>query len=287
MTQFIQLLVNGIVLGAIYSLIAVGLSLVFGVMRVINIAHGDFAMLGAYVAFFAWNTLGLNPIEALIPAMLVLFVIGALIQKTLVERVVNHDEIASLMLTFGVSLLIANSSDALFSTSLRGVPYLSQTTTVFGITLSDAYATGFVLAAVIGLALYAFLRFSTYGKMVRATSQNPTVALACGINVRRVRILAFGLGAALAAAAGVIVSMTGFIYPEMGEEYLPKAFCIVVLGGLGSIPGAVIAALIYGVLESLGTAWLTASIAPALPFVLLVIIMIMRPSGIFGKTVER
>ena len=286
MTEFIQILVNGIVIGAIYSLIAVGLSLVFGVMRVINIAHGDLVMLGAYAAFFAWSALGLNPIEALIPAMLVLFLIGAAIQKALVERVVHHDEIASLMLTFGISLMIANSSDALFSTTMRGVPYLSQTITVLGITLSDAYATGFLLSALIGLALYAFLRFSSYGKMVRATSQNPAVALACGINVQRVRVLAFGLGSALAAAAGVIVSMTGFIYPEMGTAYLPKAFCIVVLGGLGSIPGAVIAALIYGVLESLGTALLTASIAPALPFVLLVIIMILRPSGIFGKTVE-
>ncbi|SDK90390.1 amino acid/amide ABC transporter membrane protein 1, HAAT family [Modicisalibacter muralis] len=281
----LQLLANGLVVGAIYSLVAVGLSLVFGVMRVINIAHGDFAMLGAYVAFFAWDWLGLSPLVSLLPAMAILFLFGAGLQRLVIERVVGRPLLASLMLTFGLSLIIWNSSQVAFTTKLRGISYLTEPVTFLGVTMSQSYIVGFVLALILTGALFAFLKFTAPGKAIRATSQNQDVALACGIDVRRARTLAFGIGAALAAAAGTLISMTGFIYPYMGFEYLAKTFTIVVLGGLGSVAGALVAAFAYGLLESFGTAMLSPRIAPALPFVLLIAIMIFRPSGLFGTSV--
>lgn len=287
MEQALQLIANGLVIGAIYALIAVGLSLVFGVMRVINIAHADLAMLGAYVAFFAWHWYGINPLLSLLPAMALLFVLGMVIQRVVIERVVGKPLLASLMLTFGLSLLIWNSSEAAFTTQIRGVPYLTQPVSFLGVSMSQSYIVGFALALALTAALFAFLKFSPQGKAIRATSQNQDVALACGIDTVRVRMIAFGIGAALAAAAGTIISMTGFIYPNMGFEYLVKAFTIVVLGGLGSVTGALIAAFTYGLLESAGTYLLSARVAQALPFVLLVVILTLRPSGLFGTSVDR
>jgi branched-chain amino acid transport system permease protein len=287
MEQALQLLVNGFVIGAIYALIAVGLSLVFGVMRVINIAHGELAMLGAYVAFFAWTWFAINPLLSLLPAMALLFLFGAVLQRLVIERVVGKPLLASLMLTFGLSLIIWNSSEAAFTTQIRGVPYLTQPIAFLGVSMSRSYLVGFGLAIALTAALFAFLKFTSHGKAIRATSQNQDVALACGIDTVQVRMLAFGIGAALAAAAGTIISMTGFIYPNMGFEHLARAFTIVVLGGLGSVTGALIASFIYGLLESIGTQLLSPRVAQALPFVLLVAILTIRPTGIFGTSVDR
>lgn len=286
MDDFLQLLANGVVIGAIYALIAAGLSLVFGVMKVINLAHGTLVMLGAYAAYFAYSLLGLNPLISIVPVMILVFLFGAGLQKLIIERVVGGPMLSSLMLTFGLSLIIWNSAQAAFTSKLRGISFMVQPVSFLGVSLSQAYLVGFVLAVIFTGALFMFLRFTLRGKAIRATSQNQDVALACGINVSQARVTAFGLGATLAAAAGTIISMTTLIFPYMGFDYLAKAFTIVVLGGLGSVIGAVIAAFGYGILESFGTSVLSARIAPAIPFVLLVVIMIFRPSGLFGKKVD-
>ena len=149
MAYFVQQLINGIALGSIYGLIAIGLSLVFGVMRVINIAHGDLAMLGAYVAFFAWTWFAINPLLSLLPAMVLLFLVGAALQRLVIERVVGRPLLASLMLTFGLSLMIWNSSEAAFTTQIRGVPYLTAPVTFLGVSMSRSYVVGFGLATLL------------------------------------------------------------------------------------------------------------------------------------------
>ncbi len=282
-----QTLANGLVIGALYALMAVGLSLVYGVMRVVNITHGDLAMLGGYLTYFLWEWVGISPPLALVPVMAAMFGIGVLMQRAVIERVVGKPMLASLMLTFGLSALIWNTAEAVFTTRVRGIQYLTAPVTLAGVSMSGSYLAGFGLAVVLTVGLFAFLRYTLWGKAVRATAQNPDVAMSCGIDTARVRAVAFGLGAALASAAGNIIAMTSFIFPAMGFLYLAKAFTVVVLGGLGSPTGALVAAFLYGLLESAGTQVLSPRVAHALPFVILVLTLMLRPSGLFGARWER
>lgn len=287
MEHLFQMVANGLVIGAIYALMAVGLSLVYGVMRVVNVTHGDLAMLGGYLTYFLWEWARIPPPASLLPVMAVLFGFGVLMERAVIERVVGRPMLASLMLTFGLSAALWNTAEAVFTTKVRGIQYWTAPVSLGPVSMSASYVAGFVLAVVLAAGLFAFLRYSLWGKAVRATSQNPDVATSCGVDTARVRAVAFGVGAALAAAAGNIVAMTSFIFPAMGFLYLAKAFTIVVLGGLGSPTGALAAAILYGLLESVGTQVLSPRVAHGLPFVILVVTLMVRPSGLWGTRWER
>ena len=275
-------LIVGIFIGSIYGLIAVGLSLVYGVMRVVNISHGEFVMLGAFLTFFAWTLLGINPVICIVIALVVLFFLGLVIHRSLVERVIGKPMLSSLMLTFGVSILVWNTAQAVFTTNIRAVSYLGGSVSFVGVNIAKSYILGFGIAVLLVVALFAFLKFSKWGKAIRATSQNDEVAMVCGIDTKKVRTLAFALGAAFAGSAGAVVAMTWFIFPQMGFNYLAKAFAIIVLGGLGSIPGALIGSLIYGAAESLAGQLLEARMSQVIPFVILATILVVKPTGLFG-----
>lgn len=275
-------LIVGIFIGSLYGLIAVGLSLVYGVMRVVNIAHGEFVMLGAFLTFFSWTLLGINPIISIVIAFVVLFFFGVIIHQCLVERVIGKSMLSSLMLTFGISILIWNTAQAIFTTNIKAVSYLGGSVTFLGVNISKSYILGFGIAALLVTALFAFLKFTRWGKAIRATSQNDEVALVCGIDTKKVRTLTFALGAAFAGSAGSVISMTWFIFPQMGFNYLAKAFAIIVLGGLGSIPGALVGSLIYGAAESLTGQLLDARMSQVVPFAILATILVVKPSGLFG-----
>lgn len=275
-------LIIGIFIGSIYGLIAVGLSLVYGVMRVVNISHGEFVMLGAFLTFFAWTLLGINPVICIVIALVVLFFLGLLVHRSLVERVIGKPMLSSLMLTFGVSILIWNTAQAVFTANIKAVSYLGGSVPFLGVNIAKSYILGFGIAVLLVVALFAFLKFSKWGKAIRATSQNDEVAMVCGIDTKKVRTLAFALGAAFAGSAGSVVSMTWFIFPQMGFNYLAKAFAIIVLGGLGSIPGALIGSLIYGTAESLAGQLLEARMSQVIPFVILATILVIKPTGLFG-----
>lgn len=275
-------LIVGIFIGSIYGLIAVGLSLVYGVMRVVNISHGEFVMLGAFLSFFAWTLVGINPIICIAIALVALFFLGLIIHRSLVERVIGKPMLSSLMLTFGVSILIWNTAQAIFTTNIKAVSYFGASITFLGVNIAKSYILGFGIAVLLVVALFAFLKFSKWGKAIRATSQNDEVAMVCGIDTKKVRTLAFALGAAFAGSAGGVVAMTWFIFPQMGFNYLAKAFAIIVLGGLGSVPGALIGSLIYGAAESLAGQLLEARMSQVIPFVILATILVLKPSGLFG-----
>jgi branched-chain amino acid transport system permease protein len=275
-------LIVGIFIGSIYGLIAVGLSLVYGVMRVVNISHGEFVMLGAFLTFFAWKFVGVNPIISIVISLVVLFFLGLIMHRSLVERVIGKPMLSSLMLTFGVSILIWNSAQAVFTTNIRAVSYLGGSVSFVGVNIAKSYILGFGIAVLLVVALFTFLKFSKWGKAIRATSQNDEVAMVCGIDTKKVRTLAFALGAAFAGSAGAVVSMTWFIFPQMGFNYLAKAFAIIVLGGLGSIPGALIGSLIYGAAESLAGQLLESRMSQVIPFVILATILVVKPTGLFG-----
>lgn len=279
-----ELIVIGLFLGAFYGLIAIGLSLVFGVQNVINLAHGEFVMLGAYAAFYGWALLNLSPIISLILSLPLLFAFGAFLQWLLLERIHANTELTSLILTFGLALSLRNLAQLVFSANYRSIDYLTESVTILGASVSLNRPLGFGVALVITAAFFLFLRYSDWGKAIRATSQNPEIAKACGINTRHVRMVSFGLGAAMAGAAGGIAGMLYTIYPYMGLQYLLKSFVVVVIGGLGSLVGAVVGGIGFGIVEAIGTYQLSSNEATMIAFVLLVVALIVRPHGLFGRS---
>ncbi len=277
-----QVVISGLLLGAVYALLAIGLNLIFGVMRVINIAHGELLMLGSYATFWLFTLWGVNPIVSLVLVLPAMFLLGALLQRTLVDRVVGQPLLISLLLTFGLSSFLIGVALNLWTANYRSVPAFSGSIVVGGLALSISRVIAFVVALAITLAVWYFLRTTKLGKAVRATSQNAEVALVCGIDVARIRLLAFGLGTAMAGAAGSLLAVIYTVYPEMGRTFLMKAFAIIVLGGLGSFGGAFVGALALGVAEALAAfAWNT-QIAEAVAYAIFIGVLFVRPSGLFG-----
>jgi branched-chain amino acid transport system permease protein len=277
-----QVIVSGVLLGAVYALLAIGLNLIFGVMRVINVAHGDLMMLGSYTTFWLFTLWGVNPLISLVVAMAVMFALGAVLQRVVVERVVGQPLLVSLLLTFGLSSFLTGAALNLWTANYRSVPAFTGSVPVAGLALSLPRVIAFGVALVITVLVYLFLKRARIGKAIRATSQNAEVALVCGIDVARIRLLAFGLGTALAAAAGSLLAVMYTVYPEMGRTFLLKAFAIIVLGGLGSFGGAFLGALALGVAEALASFAWTAQVAEGVAYALLIAVLLARPSGLFG-----
>ena len=283
MTHFIEILIRGLMLGSVYALVGMGLTLVWGVVGIVNIAHGEFVMLGAYFTFWAFSLLHLNPLLSVALSIPVFFYGGMLIHKRITERLIKEQELSALILTFGMSILIWNLAQFFWTNTYRSVSYLTGNFPVMGIVLARSKTVSFALAVGITAILFLFLKYSKLGKGIRATSQNSEVALVCGINTVKMRAITFGMGIALGGAAGAIVSLQWVIFPQMGGTYISKAFAIVVLGGLGNIQGALVGGLIIGVLESLVTQYLSAKMAQIIPSLTILIILLLRPTGLFKK----
>jgi len=274
--------ISGLLLGGVYALLAGGLNLIFGVMRVINLAHGELLMLGAYTTFWLFARTGMNPVLSLLLSIPLLFLLGALVQRLLVGRVVRRPLLISLLMTFGLSLFLTGLAQQLWTNDYRSVPYLSGSIGVAGLAVSRPRLVAFAVALVLSAATYAFLRWGRWGRALRATAQNPDAALACGVNVDRARLLAFALGAALAGAAGTLAAFMYTVFPEMGHTFMLKAFAVIVLGGMGSFAGAFLAALLLGLVEAYAAFWTTTQIAEAIIYLLLVLALLLRPNGLFG-----
>jgi len=283
MTNFIEILIRGLMLGSVYALVGMGLTLVWGVVGIVNIAHGEFVMLGAYFTFWAFSLIHLNPLLSVALSVPVFFYGGMLIHKRITERLVKEQELSALILTFGMSILIWNLAQFFWTNTYRSVSYLTGNFPFMGIVLGRSKTVSFALAVGITAVLFLFLKYSKLGKGIRATSQNSDVALVCGINTGKMRAITFGMGIALGGAAGAIVSLQWVIFPQMGGSYISKAFAIVVLGGLGNIQGALVGGLIIGVLESLVTQYLSAKMAQIIPSLTILIILLLRPTGLFKK----
>ncbi len=278
----LQLAVGGLLLGAVYALAAAGLNLIFGVMRVVNFAHGDLMMLGAYSAFWLYDLAGLNPLVSLVITMPLLFAVGWLLQTFFVNRVVGQPPLMSLILLWGISLVIINGGLYFWTSNVRSVPYFSGGIDLAGISISRSRGLAFVTALVLSLAVWQFLQRSRWGKAIRATAQSAEMALVCGINVNRVRLLTFGLAAAMAGAAGNLLITVFALSPGVGPSFLLKAFAIIVIGGLGSFAGAFIGALFVGLLEAFSAYFVSAQLADAAIYFALILFLLVRPGGIMG-----
>jgi branched-chain amino acid transport system permease protein len=277
-----QVVISGVLSGALYAMVALGLALIFGVMRVINIAHGALLMLGAYVTFFLYSRAGLNPFLTVPIAMATLFVVGVLLQKSLVARVVDAPELSSLLLTFGISIALVNVAQNLFSSDLRAVEYVTGSWVVGGLALSRPRAIAFVFAGLVTGLAFLFLKTTRLGKAIRATSQSREVAMVCGIDVARIHLVTFGLASALAAGGGALLAVIVAIQPEMGGVWTFKSFLVIVLGGAGNYPGALLGGLLLGLVEQLASLFLTTQLSEVVAYVLLVLVLLVRPTGLLG-----
>jgi branched-chain amino acid transport system permease protein len=277
-----QVLISGVLSGALYALVALGLALIFGVMRVINIAHGPLLMLGAYVTYFLYSRVGLNPFLAVPVSMAALFVVGLLLQRTLVFRVVNAPELSSLLLTFGISIALVNLAQLAFTSDLRAIEYITGSWVVGGLALSKPRFIAFVFATALTALAFLFLKWTRLGKAIRATSQSREVAMVCGIDVARIHLLTFGLASALAAAGGALLAVIVAIQPEMGGVWTFKSFLVIVLGGAGNYPGALLGGLLLGLVEQLASLFLTTQLSEVVAYVLLVVVLLVRPTGLLG-----
>ena len=277
-----QVVISGVLSGALYAMVALGLALIFGVMRIINVAHGPLLMLGAYATFFLYSALGINPYLTVPVSMLVLFAVGLLLERTLVFRVVDAPELSSLLLTFGISIALVNLAQLLFTSDLRSVEYLTGSWVVGPLALSKARVVAFAVASALTGLSFLLLQRTRLGKAIRATSQNREVAMVCGIDVRRIHLVTFGLSAALAGAGGALIAVIVAIQPEMGQIWTFKSFLVIVLGGAGNYPGALLGGILLGLIEQLASLFLTTQLSEVVAYVLLVLILLVRPQGLLG-----
>jgi len=279
-----QAVVNGLLIGGIYALVSIGVTLIFGVVKIVNFAQGEFVMLGMYISFFLATQFGIDPIASLVVSMPVLFVAGVLVQHFLIRRVLGLDDMPQIFLTFALSLLLVNLALMLFTANYRTVhTWYSDESLHFGeINVPVAKLIAFVLAMVLSGALWVFLHTTDLGKAMRASAQNREVAMLMGINPNRVFCIALGVALALAGAAGSLLMPFYPVYPLVGQIFVLMAFVAVVLGTLGNVVGALVASLMMGVAESLGIQFVGADSGLIVVFLMLLLTLAFRPNGIAG-----
>ena len=286
MIVFLQSVLSGILVGGVYALIGVGLTIIFGVMRVINFAHGDLLMLGMYATWWIFTKTGIDPYVALLATAPLLFLWGAFLQKVFINRVLNALPQNQILLTIGLGLIMSSSVMLIFTSDYRilTTSYSSSSFDVLGLSVSVPLLYSFLVTAAITVALFWFLSRTDTGQAIRATAQDRDAAQLMGINVRWTSILAFGIGSALAGAAGALIAPTYYIFPQVGGSFTLKAFVIVVLGGMGSIVGATLGGIIIGVTESLAAVYIASGLKELVVFVLFLGLLLFRPAGLLGKS---
>ena len=277
-----QLLINGVMLAGLYGLLALGLNLVFGVMRVINFAHGELVMLGAFVTFWGYTAFGLHPLLALPLSALALFALGWVLQRLLLERVLGGPPMAGLLVTFGLSLVVINVGLLVFGADIRSIPVVTGSLPLGGFVVPRARGLAFLVAVALTALTVAFLKWSALGRAIRATAQHPEVAITCGVDVRRTRLVTFGLGAALGSAAGSLLMVILPMDPQSGSFLILKAFAVIIIGGLGSVAGGLLGALVLGVAEVFGAFFFSTVFGEVVAYVLLLLVLLVRPAGLLG-----
>jgi branched-chain amino acid transport system permease protein len=283
----VQVILVGLLTGGVYALMASGLTLIFGVMRVINIAHGAFLVLSAYIAYWLFTLIGLDPMLSVIVSVPVLFVLGFLIQRYGLARV-NNDPGQSVLITFALALVLEGVIGTVFETTGRSVP-TSYATEVIKIEwlagtlrLPWVRIAGFVLAIIALGGLWYILRFTDMGRAIRATIQNPVAAQLVGVNIAQIQALTFGVGLASVAAGGALFSVIWTFNAGSQSEWISKMLSVIVLGGMGSLPGAFIAALIMAVAENVAAVTMSSYISPIVFYLILFLTLILRPQGLLG-----
>ncbi|MFY9780473.1 MAG: branched-chain amino acid ABC transporter permease [Candidatus Baltobacteraceae bacterium] len=285
MELLLQILVNGLLAGGILAVVALGFSLVWGIMNIINLAHGAFLMLGAYLSYFLFTNWHVDPFLSVPLVFVVLFAFGYLVQRFVINFVVRAPILTTFLLTFGLSLLLVNAALLVFHGDERAVTpaYIGANFSLGPVTVPWVKFWTLLVALAITGVMQLWLTRSKTGRAIRATSMDIGAAQLAGVRVAHLYAIVFGLGAGLAGAAGVLVGLTQSLNPSMGDPYIIKAFVVCVLGGLGSVEGALVGGLVYGILEALGSQFIGTGLQDAVALCVLLVVLIVRPRGILGK----
>jgi branched-chain amino acid transport system permease protein len=287
MEKLLQTLTSGLLTGGIYALIGIGLTVIFGVMRVVNFAHGALVMAGMYATYFLFTGLHIDPFLSLLVVMPAMFIAGVIIQKTLIAPVLGAPELNQILLTEGISIVLINTALLLFTSNYLTMTtnYAGATFHLGGISLSKPQMAAFAIAIVITAADYLFLVKTRTGRQIRATAQDPEGARLIGINIKRVQALTFGFGVAAAGAAGSLLMPIYYrVEPNAGSPFTLKAFVVVVLGGMGSVTGALVGGIVLGIAESLGAVYVATGYKDVIAFVIFLLVLTLKPSGLLGKS---
>lgn len=285
MEMFIQTLVAGILIGGVYALIGIGMTLIMGVMRIINLAHGQLMMVAMYITFVLYQYLSIDPYFALLVAPPALFLIGAMIQRYLLNPLIKIESIIpenQVLMTVGIGIVLTETIRFMFSSDYKSVktPYSTATFNIGAISWNVPMVVAFILAVLLTAALFFFLLKTDVGKSVRATAQNKDAAMIMGINAGWITQLTYGLGAAMAAAGGTLLLPIYYLFPDVGGPFTLKAFIITILGGLGSAVGAIMGGLVLGVAESLGATYISMALKDAFGMVIFLLVLVFLPGGL-------
>lgn len=283
-----EVIIEGILLGSFYGLIGMGLSVVFGVMKLVNLSHGIFIMIGAYLGLAISTTLNISPILALVIIVPVVFVMGWLYQGVLVNRVVPRGMNQPLIVTFAAALIIRNILRLIFSADVQSLslPFQRGGVDVLGLTISEVLLMDFAVAIIILVIMHLFFSRTFLGRAMRATSDKREMAIMVGVNTESVYRWSMAIACALAAVAGVMLGLTYSFSPVTGSRYLILGFGAVIIGGLGSIKGTYIGGLIIGVAQLLGSYYLGPGFQLFSGFIVVFVLLVIRPQGLFGREIQ-
>ncbi len=281
----LQLIINGLLLGGIYALISIGLTLIFGVLEIVNFAHGEFLMLAMYGSYFLFQYYGIDPYLSMVVIIVVFFFVGVAVQRLTIQPILNAPPLNQIFMTVGLSMVLQNLALFLWTADYRTVKtsYSAMTLKSAGLIVSFPRLVAFLLAMGIIAALLIFLKKTYTGKAIRALAQERKAAMLMGINVYRMYQIAFGIGIACVGAAGAMLIPVFFVFPSVGGLFVLIAFVVVILGGYNSLTGSLVGGLIIGIVEAFSGFFISPHLKEAIYFVIFIGILLFRPTGIFGR----
>ena len=283
-----QILISAILLWGIYTLISIGVTLIFGVMRIVNFAHGEFLMFGMYFSFWFFQLFGWDPYASLFLVTIFTVIISCIVYKTVINKTMGKSDLPQVFATLGVGIVMQNLAYIFWSGNYRTVRtgYADAALAFQGLLVSIPHFLVFITAILVSGAMYVFLKYTTPGKAIRAIAQNSRAAALMGVNVSRMYLITFAIGTGLAGVAGAGIMPIFAVYPMVGFDLILVAFIICVLGGIGSIPGAIIGSFIIALIETLSGFFIAESMKQVVYFLIFIIILIVKPSGILGQKGE-
>ena len=281
----LKIAISGVLTGLVYGLMALGLSVIFGVVRVVNFAHGEMMTIAMYLVIVLFSALGLDPLIMLVPISAVLFALGYLMQRAIINPFINRPEHSQFMLLVAVAIVMVNGLLLIFGPDSQGITtaYSFDSFDLGGVIIDAGKVYAAIAALLVAVALFAFFRLTLTGKAIRACADNYHGALVVGLNVKQLYALTFGIGAACVGAAGTMLMIVTDVTPAIGPAYTLLAFVIVITGGLGSMPGAIVGGILIGLTEALGGFFFTPSAKTMFSFAILVLVLLFRPQGIMGR----
>ena len=282
--MFGQSLINGLLIGGIYALIAVGLTIIFGVMKIVNFAQGEFMMLGMYAAWMLFSSVGGSPYLLIVPVMVIMFVFGWFMYKLVINPIVGKGDTQFILLTVGLSFLLQNVAQILWTADYHTIETSIKTSSInfMDLSISIPKLIAFIVAIGLVIIMHIFLKKTDIGLAMRATSENSEVASILGVNPVKTYAMAFAIGSVLAGVAGVLLTPMFYIFPRVGAMFNVTAFVVVVLGGMGNIKGALFGGLIIGLVEAFTGSFIALDLAPVGSFVVFLIVLLLKPEGLFG-----